>query len=143
MVGERLKEIRKVLELSQIEFAEKLNTQQRNISHYEKNQLDIPDKLKIKLSEMGINLNWLLTGEDSMFKSKEHIPVSIETAEIRQRDQQNKELKKQLEICHAKIEELKKSISLLEKENTSLVKENRDRLKELLNMERKIIKQLE
>jgi transcriptional regulator with XRE-family HTH domain len=127
MIGERLKKIRITLKLSQLEFAEKLNTQQRNISRYETNQSDFPDELKIKLSEMGINLNWLLTGEGLMFKDKQiDIQKDIMT------DSRIRELEK-------KIDELKKSIADLENENKNLEAKNKELSEELLEKFRELV----
>ncbi len=66
-MGLRLKEIRKLNKATQVEFAQLLETSQRNISSYENGNLEIPDRVKIKLFNLGINLNWLLTGEGEMF----------------------------------------------------------------------------
>lgn len=64
--GKRLKQIRTTMNLTQAEFADKLGIMQQTLSRYEKSKAEIPDKIKIKLHKMDINLTWLLTGEGEM-----------------------------------------------------------------------------
>ncbi len=77
--GLRFKEIRKKKKMTQTEFAELLGTTQRNISKYENEKLEIPDKIKAELIKIGVDINWLLTGEGEMFLKKE--PVKSEISE--------------------------------------------------------------
>lgn len=65
--GKRLKQIRQSMNLTQADFAEKLEIQQQTLSRYEKNRADIPDKIKIKLHKMDIDMTWLLTGVGNMY----------------------------------------------------------------------------
>jgi transcriptional regulator with XRE-family HTH domain len=48
---------------TQAPFAEKLGITQTTLSKYENGTGDIPDGLKIKISEFGISIHWLVTGE--------------------------------------------------------------------------------
>jgi SOS-response transcriptional repressor LexA len=67
-VGIRLKEVRLRLDKgSQAQFAGEFGLEQTTLSKYEKGTLNIPDTIKLKLGEFGINLHWLLTGEGEMF----------------------------------------------------------------------------
>ena len=70
-MGKRLKEIRLHYELSQTELANRLNTTQAVISNYEAGRR-IPDAnfLRKLIDVFQIDINWLLTGEGSMFKDK-------------------------------------------------------------------------
>lgn len=66
-VGQRLKFIRDNINQNQGDFADMLGTTQANLSNYENDKRNIPDNLKIKLQQIGININWLLTGEGEPF----------------------------------------------------------------------------
>jgi DNA-binding XRE family transcriptional regulator len=66
-IGGRLKEVRNRLGYkTQEPFAVKIGTSQTTLSKYENGTIDIPDDLKIKISEFGINIHWLVTGEGEM-----------------------------------------------------------------------------
>lgn len=67
MQAERLKEIRNNLELSQSRFGAFLGIPQTTYANYESGKAAIPDQIKIKLLNMGYNINWLLTGEGPMY----------------------------------------------------------------------------
>jgi SOS-response transcriptional repressor LexA len=70
IIGERLKKVRIGLDYqTQAPFAEKLGITQTTLSKYENGTSDIPDELKIKISEFGISLHWLVTGESDMLIS--------------------------------------------------------------------------
>ena len=62
--GSRIKEFRKVFNLSQQELAKKLNMQPQALARYEKDKVKPSIELAQKLTNMfNINLNWLLTGK--------------------------------------------------------------------------------
>ena len=70
LIGERLEKIREKLGFStQKVFAEKLGLKYQSYVNYEKGERTLPDEVKLKLFEMGINILWLLTGEGDMFLS--------------------------------------------------------------------------
>lgn len=67
-IGNRFKEIREYLKLSQADFAKKLNVSQVGLSNYENDNREVSTEIKITLfKEYSINLNWLFTGEGTMF----------------------------------------------------------------------------
>jgi phage repressor protein C with HTH and peptisase S24 domain/transcriptional regulator with XRE-family HTH domain len=66
-ISTRLKEIRDSFGLSQKEFAERLRTNQRNLSKYETGGANVPDELKQVLASFGVNLHWLVTGDGEPF----------------------------------------------------------------------------
>lgn len=66
-IGERLREVRRSFGLNQKDFSDKLNTKQNYLSRYENGESEIPDNIKLFLSDLKIDLNWLLTGKNKMF----------------------------------------------------------------------------
>ena len=66
-VNERLRQIRQKIGLTQAEFSLKFGIPQSTYAKYEKSTRSIPYELMISLSQIGINLNWLLTGEGPMY----------------------------------------------------------------------------
>ena len=71
LIGARLKLVRISLKKgNQTEFAGDLGVNQTTISKYEKGILEIPDEVKIKIGEFGINLHWLISGQGEMFLPK-------------------------------------------------------------------------
>lgn len=66
--GNRIKEFRKKLNLSQQELAKHLNMQPQALARYEKDKVKPSIELAKKLTDLfNINLNWLLTGKGEMF----------------------------------------------------------------------------
>ena len=53
--------------MDQGDFANFLNISQQNLSNYETNKRDIPEQIKIKLQQNGVNLNWLISGDGEPF----------------------------------------------------------------------------
>lgn len=70
-MNKRLKLLReKNLNLTQGKFADSLGVPLTTISKYERGEVKPASEFLIKLSKIyGVNLNWLLTGEGTMFKS--------------------------------------------------------------------------
>ncbi len=62
-IGQRLKQVREQLGLSQAQLAKKIGFSQKAISHWERGERDIPTQALIALKRIGINIDWLLTGE--------------------------------------------------------------------------------
>ena len=69
-IGERLRIFRKHLQQNQTELADILGIAQTTLSKYEVGTADIADNIKILLSEKGLNMHWLLTGEGEMISIK-------------------------------------------------------------------------
>jgi SOS-response transcriptional repressor LexA len=65
------------MRLTQVKFAEKIGTTQNVYTRYETGKLEIPDHLKSTLHDLGINLNWLLTGEGEMFQAIQPMDASF------------------------------------------------------------------
>lgn len=70
-MNKRLKLLReKNLNLTQGKFADSLGVPLTTISKYERGEVKPTSEFLIKLSKIyGVNLNWLLAGEGTMFKS--------------------------------------------------------------------------
>lgn len=62
-VLERLVEFRKSLNLTQVQMAEKLNISQEQYSYLENGKVKITAELLRALNEMGLDVNYLITGE--------------------------------------------------------------------------------
>lgn len=67
--GSRFKTIRKCFNLTQIEFAKRLKyTESSTITNIEKGKITLTTKKLLLLNELfNVDINWLLTGEGSMF----------------------------------------------------------------------------
>jgi transcriptional regulator with XRE-family HTH domain len=71
--GQRLIEFRKVGKISQNDLAQLLNCSQANISRYEKDEFyPSNNALDILQKTYGLNLNWLISGEGTMFLPKNY-----------------------------------------------------------------------
>lgn len=79
-VGERIKIFRNAINMKQGELSDLLGIHQSSLARYEKDASDFTfDKIN-KFYDLGVNVNWLLTGEGEMFLSdmlKSNMPVSI------------------------------------------------------------------
>lgn len=68
-MGERVKELRKVLGLSQEAFANKIGLKGSSLSLIESNQRNVTNQNIISICrEFGVNEDWLRTGSGSMFE---------------------------------------------------------------------------
>jgi phage repressor protein C with HTH and peptisase S24 domain len=65
----RLKLIREYHNESQAKFAIRFDLPQSTYAQYEKGGRSIPDDLKQQLAELGVDMNWLITGQGDMFAS--------------------------------------------------------------------------
>ena len=70
-LGERIKQIRKDLNLTQKQLAEQLDLKQNTIATYEMGRLTPSDRTISDICrEFGVNELWLRTGEGEMFRAK-------------------------------------------------------------------------
>ena len=66
--GNRIKELRSSLDLSQQDFSQKLGMKPQALSRYEKEKVSPSVEIVKRLTDMfSINANWLLTGKGEMF----------------------------------------------------------------------------
>lgn len=74
-IGLRLKEVRSIFfeggKLSGRQFALAVNETKDNISNYENGRANVPNRLLVTLYNKGINPNFILTGEGSIYASNE------------------------------------------------------------------------
>ncbi|MBX7151427.1 helix-turn-helix domain-containing protein [bacterium] len=66
--GNRLKQIRETLQLTQNEFARKFNLRQQYVSRYESGEGDLPIDFLNSLYKKGVDVSWLLFGNGKMFR---------------------------------------------------------------------------
>lgn len=68
---DRIKELRKSLDMSQTEFGAKIGMKQNTIASYERgNSLPMDSTIKSICREFGVSEEWLRTGDGSMMKEK-------------------------------------------------------------------------
>lgn len=77
--GEKLKQIRQKLLLTQEEFAGALEMKSRAYAAYERNENKPPlFMLEMLCNDYDVNLNWLISGKGNMFNSApENIPSNF------------------------------------------------------------------
>lgn len=67
--GERIKELRKYLDLTMEKFGERLGVGKTAISKLENNERNLTDQMAISICrEFNVNETWLRTGEGDMFE---------------------------------------------------------------------------
>ena len=102
--GRRLAEYRRSIGLTGLKLAEKLGVTSGTLSQYESGgSFPRPDKLEV-LARMGLNLNWLLTGEGSMKVGEAEI--SEDSIQRQLRDIQDRLRRLELDRAEAKDEAL-------------------------------------
>ncbi|MEO2082925.1 MAG: S24 family peptidase [Desulfurobacteriaceae bacterium] len=70
-IGQRIKELRKKLGLSQEEFGKKLGVTLRTIARYERGETNIPDRTLRQIEQtFNVNPEWLRHGKGEMFRPK-------------------------------------------------------------------------
>ncbi len=86
----RIRELRKTLNLSQKNFAEKIGLKQNAISYMEKSGATVTEQnIKTICSQFSVNENWLRTGSGEMFlknekKQKEFFEIFDELSPVLQ-----------------------------------------------------------
>lgn len=71
-MNNRIRELRKTLELSQKEFAQKIGLKQNAISYMEKSGATVTEQnVKAICSQFSVNESWLRTGSGKMFLENE------------------------------------------------------------------------
>lgn len=72
MIGDRIKEIRKIKKMNQIEFGEKIGVKQSSMASYENGSRQPVDAvIRSICREFNVNESWLRTGEGNPFVEKD------------------------------------------------------------------------
>jgi SOS-response transcriptional repressor LexA/DNA-binding XRE family transcriptional regulator len=107
-IGDRLKQARLALGFSaQKAFADRLGLVYQSYVNYEKGERSLPDGVKVKLYNLGINVAWLITGQGELFYSKEDKKVPIV-------EELNKLIEKTIEPQAKKVDSLESRIAKIE-----------------------------
>lgn len=76
IIGERIKEIRKLAKLTQKEFGQRISVAQTYLSQIEKGERDATEKIiKLISHEFNIDEDWLRTGEGEMFNESDEFSL--------------------------------------------------------------------
>lgn len=67
-ISNRIKQARRHLNLSQRDFAEKIGVDQGRVSQWETERSQPSSSALSEIARLGININWLLTGEGEMMR---------------------------------------------------------------------------
>jgi transcriptional regulator with XRE-family HTH domain len=138
-IGLRIKELREKLNLTQIEFSNKICIKQANLSHIEnkseKISLDIVNKI---ISNFNINANWLLTGKGEMLRENGNNNIGNGQQIIANHVQgginaDNRQYYSSTDVLRSQIEEKNKLLAekdLLLKEKDERLREKDERLRE-------------
>ncbi|MFA5646507.1 MAG: helix-turn-helix transcriptional regulator [Candidatus Ratteibacteria bacterium] len=134
--GDRLKEIRRKLKLSQIAFSDSIGVTQPAISLMEKNaSAPSAEVLNNIRKTYNIDLNWLLSGQGEMFLTKIEEKSTIETRLIQSRD----ELQNQINQLKKSIAELETAYSQEKEYSRQLNQELAQCMKDLVSTQKLII----
>lgn len=76
VTGERIKELRRILDLNQTDFGNRIGVGQAAIGFYENDQRTITDRTILLIcKEYNVNENWLRNGEGEVFISSENLII--------------------------------------------------------------------
>ena len=79
MIGERIKELRSLLKVSQQQFSKRIFISQSHLADIELGNQGVNDKIiHLIFTEFNVNKHWLLNGEGDIFKS-EKPDIRLET----------------------------------------------------------------
>ena len=82
-INDRLRLIRADVNESQAKFCKRFNIPQQTYANYELSKRSIPDEVKSKIQQqLNVDLNWLITGEGSMYLNQKDISHETHLANI-------------------------------------------------------------
>jgi transcriptional regulator with XRE-family HTH domain len=139
----RVREIRKYLRLTQVEFSSKLGLKQGSIADWERGKSTPSIETLTNIADnFNINLHWLLTGKGEMFLSDKKEPQEkrVDNNELINLRRRYDQLEKVCNDLKKSIEESEKECSILSNKNQELNQELFTRLRELLECKDLIIK---
>lgn len=82
MINERIKQIRELLELNQSDFATKTGISRSAISEFENGTREPSKSFLLALTDLGISLDWFLTGKGSPFMTLSHAITAQEATNL-------------------------------------------------------------
>ena len=99
MVNERLRLIRKMLGLSQQEFANRIGKTLKTVQRWESGQYNIPDSaLRLISHTFGVSYEWLKTGEGDMWEKAESVALPLQLSLIKDIIKELKRVEEEYEI---------------------------------------------
>lgn len=79
-IGERIKQVRKVMKLTQADFAEKIGLKPTAVLMYEKGNRNVSEQSIVLICQaFSVNEEWLRTGEGEMFAAQETLALDDPT----------------------------------------------------------------
>lgn len=109
-MNQRLFRLRQSLGYNQDEFAQLLGIAIRSYIRYEKGERTVPADILATIGELGVNLNWLLTGQGAMWKKTDQ-PAAVAEAES---PYENNSREVQLEELAQELARLKRLLHQIE-----------------------------
>lgn len=86
-MNERIKELRKYLELNQTEFGSKIGVSRDTIANIEGNRIEVKDVIMLAICrEFNIRKEWLLTGKGEMFAKDREVELARLTKTLLQEE---------------------------------------------------------
>ena len=82
MINERIKQIRELLELNQSDFATKTGISRSAVSEFENGTREPSKSFLLALTDLGISLDWFLTGKGSPFMTLSHAITAQEATNL-------------------------------------------------------------
>lgn len=77
MVNNNIRKLRKLLDLTQQAFAERIGIKQNSVALIESGKRNVSNPVLVTISrEFGVRLEWLKTGEGEMFKPRDDSPIA-------------------------------------------------------------------
>jgi transcriptional regulator with XRE-family HTH domain len=127
-IGDRLKMVRKLKGLSLGKLAALTGLSKGNLSSYENNKTNPSVTALVPiLKHLGVNINWLLTGEGEIFNCNNK--------------EDNAEIKKRLAEAEEELRQLRLQYASLQDQNEELNQEIKDRLRQIVGLQEKLIPQ--
>ena len=147
-INRRLFNVIKTLKVTQAAFAKEVGISTGNLSDYKKKENKKPSaELLARISEIyKVNLNWLLTGQGSMFLEECSDCREERDIELERSRERIRELEAECEQIRADIASLREGHTGLKDKNEELSKQNErlnreiaERLREIVGLQRKLI----
>ncbi|MDD2649819.1 MAG: helix-turn-helix transcriptional regulator [Candidatus Cloacimonetes bacterium] len=144
MLGDRLRQVRKRLKLTQSELSDKISVSQGTYNRYENNVIE-PNMqfLHIFCHDYNVNLNWLITGQGEIFLDNNQDYNSVlnnqesSNKQIKELQKQVNSLKKNIQNIDAEYNQEKKQNHLLNNQIIQLMKDLLECKNQIINLQKK------